>query len=153
MISPRGLPIPPSPANSEGIYLTMRSELRRIGRNLSIKQLNALAALHGQRGVEVCDFKESYRRTPGRAGCTLIEQQRRRLCPSRSCPRIISDGMVDITLDYRKGTTSDSTFKPPSFIITFYDLPYIDNKVLDKDMRLGVVLSKYVETGDLDRFR
>ncbi len=38
-------------------------------------------------------------------------------------------------------------------MITFYDMPYIDNSVLDKDMRVGVLLTKYVSIRDLDMFR
>ncbi len=68
-------------------------------------------------------------------------------------PNDISDGMVDISLEYTKSKASDKAFKAPSFIITFYDLPYIDNSVLDIDMRVGVLLTKYVSIRDLDLFR
>lgn len=61
--------------------------------------------------------------------------------------------MVDISLEYTRSKASDQAFKAPSFVITFYDMPYIDNSVLDKDMRVGVLLTKYVSIRDLDMFR
>jgi hypothetical protein len=48
---------------------------------------------------------------------------------------------------------ADQGFKAPSFYITFYDLPYIDNSVLDKDMRVALVLTKFFNVRDLDKFR
>jgi hypothetical protein len=68
-------------------------------------------------------------------------------------PQGLDDGKVDIALEYQKTKASDQNFKAPSFIITFYDMPYIDNSVIDKDMRVGVILTKYVSTKDLDNFR
>jgi hypothetical protein len=68
-------------------------------------------------------------------------------------PQGLDDGNVDISLEYLKTKASDQGFKAPSFIVTFYDMPYIDNSVIDKDMRIGVVLTKYVATKDLDMFR
>jgi hypothetical protein len=68
-------------------------------------------------------------------------------------PQGLDDGNVDISLEYLKTKASDQGFKAPSFIVTFYDMPYIDNSVIDKDMRIGVVLTKYVTTKDLDMFR
>ena len=61
----------------------------------------------------------------------------------------LDDGKVEISLEYQKTKASDQGFKAPSFIITFYDMPYIDNSVIDKDMRVGVVLTKYATTKDL----
>ncbi len=129
----------------------MRNELRRIGRNLSIRQLNALAALQGSEVSKYVILKKATGEFQVIPDAPLTNGNGAAL-PVEILPEDISDGVVDITLDYRKGTTSESTFKPPSFVLTFYDLPYIDNKVLDKDMRLGVVLSKYSDTGELDRF-
>lgn len=134
-----------------GDLFDMRGELRRIGRNLSIRQLNALAALQGSEVSKYVILKKATGELQVIPDAPLSNSSGATL-PVEILPEDISDGVVDITLDYRKGTTSESTFKPPSFVLTFYDLPYIDNKVLDKDMRLGVVLSKYVDTGDLDRF-
>jgi hypothetical protein len=139
-------------AQQRGDFFAMRSELRRIGRNLSIKQLNALASLPGSEVTRYVILKDA-------AGDLQVMQDESvsndngTSLPVEIKPQDISDGMVDISLEYKKSKASDSGFKAPSFIITFYDLPYIDNSVLDKDMRVGVVLSKYVATGDLDRFR
>jgi hypothetical protein len=135
-----------------GDFFDMRSELRRIGRNLSIKQLNALASLPGSEVARYVILKD--------AKGNLQVMQDESVSKGSDTPQLLEikpqdiyNGIVDISLEYKKSKTSDSSFKAPSFIITVYDLPYIDNSVLDKDMRVGVVLSKYVETGDLVRFR
>ncbi len=135
-----------------GDFFTLRSELRLIGKNLSIRQLNALASLPGSEVTRYVLLK-------GDAGDLQVIQDESvsngngTTLPLEIKAHDISDGMVDIALEYKKSKTSDSGFKAPSFIITFYDLPYIDNSVLDKDMRVGVVLSKYAATVDMDRFK
>jgi hypothetical protein len=139
-------------AQHRGDLFAMRSELRRIGRNLSIKQLNALASLPGSEVSKYVILKNATGEFQVMQDESLSNSNSASL-PVEIKPQDISDGMVDISLEYKKSKTSDTSFKAPSFVITFYDLPYIDNSVLDKDMRVGVVLSKYVETGDLDRFR
>jgi len=139
-------------AQQRGDFFDMLSELRKIGRNLSIKQLNALASLPGSEVSRCVILKnaagdlqvmQDESASSGSATSLLVEIK----------PQDISNGRVEIALEYNKRKASDSSFKAPSFLISFYDLPYIDNSVLDKDMRVGVVLSKYVETGDLSRFR
>jgi hypothetical protein len=139
-------------AQQRGYLFSMRSELRRIGRNLSIKQLNALASLPGSEVSKYVILKNATGEFQVMQDESVSNSNETSL-PVEIKPQDISDGMVEISLEYKKSKTSDSSFKAPSFIVTFYDLPYIDNSVLDKDMRVGVVLSKYVETGDLDRFR
>lgn len=148
----RKLSDPGLSAQQRGDFFDMLSELRRIGRNLSIKQLNALASLPGSEVSRYVILKNATGElqvihdesvSSGSTTSQLVEIK----------PQDISNGSVEIALEYNKSKGSDSSFKAPSFLITFYDLPYIDNSVLDKDMRVGVVLSKYVETGDLDRFR
>jgi hypothetical protein len=139
-------------AQQRGDFFAMRNELRRIGKNLSVKQLNALASLPGSEVTRYVILKDN-------TGALQVIQDESvsnnnsAFMPVEVNPHGMSDGMVDISLDYKKSKASDSGFKAPSFIITFYDLPYIDNSVLDKDMRVGVVLSKHVATIDLDRFR
>ena len=64
----------------------------------------------------------------------------------------IHDGTIDLTVDYNKSKADDPGFKAPSFYITFYDLPYIDNSVLDKDMRVAVILTKFFSVKELDLF-
>ena len=136
---------------SQKDYFVMRSELRRIGRNLSIKQLNALASLPGTvvKNITVMEGKEG--------NLQVIQDENAAdgngdNIPVEIKPQSLDDGKVEITLEYQKTKASDQGFKAPSFMITFYDMPYIDNSVIDKDMRVGVVLSKYVATKDLILF-
>ncbi|MEN6320989.1 MAG: hypothetical protein ABFD82_19815 [Syntrophaceae bacterium] len=133
-------------------YFAMRSELRRIGRNLSVKQLNALASLPGTevKSIVLIEDKD--------ADLQVMQDDSNSdgngdTIPVEIKPQGLGDGRVEIALEYQKTKASDQGFKAPSFIITFYDMPYIDNSVLDKDMRIGVVLTKYVATKDLDIFR
>ena len=133
-------------------YFAMRSELRRIGRNLSVKQLNALASLPGTvvKSIVLIEDKE--------AKLTVMQDENTANGNGDTIPveikaQSLDDGKVEIALEYLKTKASDQGFKAPSFIVTFYDMPYIDNSVIDKDMRVGVVLTKYVRTKDLDMFR
>jgi hypothetical protein len=136
----------------QGDYFAMRAELRRIGRNLAVKQLNALASLPGTmvQSIVILQDKDGNIQAisddaEANAGADGI--------PVEVKSDGLSDGAVDISLEYKKTKAGDKSFKAPSFQITFYDLPYIDNSVIDKDVRVGVVLSKYVSTRDLDLFR
>ena len=138
-------------ADQRGNYFEMRSELRRIGKNLSIKQLNALASLPDsvvKTIVLLQDMKGNIQtmqdETASNGNGDTI--------PVEIKPEGISDGRVNISLEYQKTKASDQGIKAPSFIITFYDLPYIDNSILDKDMRVGVILTKYISMRDLDMF-
>jgi len=138
--------------SSQKDYFAMRSELRRIGRNLSIKQLNALASLPGTvvKSITLMEDKEG--------NLQVIQDENVAngngdLIPVEIKAQSIDDGKVEITLEYQKTKASDQGFKAPSFLITFYDMPYIDNSIIDKDMRVGVVLTKYVATKDLNVFR
>jgi len=133
-------------------YFAMRAELRRIGRNLSVKQLNALASLPGTvvKSIVLIEDKDK----------NLMVMQDESAAngngdtiPVEIKAQNLDDGKVEIALEYQKTKASDKGFKAPSFIITFYDMPYIDNSVIDKDMRVGVVLTKYATTKDLDAFR
>ena len=136
----------------QGEYFELRSELRRIGKDLAVKQLNALASLAGSVVKRVVILEG----TDGKMQVIADESAGngdRGALPVEIKPIGIADGMVDVSLDYLKTKASDQGFKAPSFVITFYDLPYIDNSVLDKDMRIGVVLTKQVVTSDLDLFR
>ena len=135
-----------------GDYFAMRAELRRVGRNLSVKQLNALASLPGTvvQGIVVLKDKDGNIQTIKDESVSNVSGSK---IPVEIKPDDISDGMVDILLEYTKSKSSDQAFKAPSFAITFYDLPYIDNSVLDMDMRVGVLLTKYVSIRDLDMFR
>ncbi len=137
--------------DQRGNYFEMRSELRRIGKNLSIKQLNALASLPDsvvKTIVLLQDMKGNIQtmqdETASNGNGDTI--------PVEIKPEGISDGMVNISLEYQKTKASDQGIKAPSFIITFYDLPNIDNSILDKDMRVGVILTKYISMRDLDMF-
>lgn len=139
-------------AAKRGDYYALRSELRRIGRNLSVKQLNALASLPGSAVARFILMKTRDGEIQVMQDETASDGLSAAL-PVEVKAREITDGMVDISLEYRKAKASDPGFKAPSFVITFYDLPYIDNTVMDKDMRVGVVLSKCVSTADLDLYR
>lgn len=136
----------------QGEYFELRSELRRIGKNLAVKQLNALASLGGSvvKRIVILEDKDGNLQV---IADTSAANGNDDALPVEIKPISIADGMVDVSLDYLKTKVSDQGFKAPSFIITFYDLPYIDNSVLDKDMRIGVVLTKHVVTRDLDLFR
>lgn len=133
-------------------YFAMRSELRRIGKNLSVKQLNALASLPGTVVKSIVLIEDKDKKL-------LVMQDESAAngngdtIPVEIKAQGLDDGRVEISLEYQKTKASDQGFKAPSFIITFYDMPYIDNSVIDKDMRVGVVLTKYVTTKDLDMFR
>jgi hypothetical protein len=134
-------------------YFAMRSELRRIGRNLSVKQLNALASLPGTVVKSIVLIEDK------KANLTVMQDENAananadNTIPVEIKSQSLDDGKVEIALEYQKTKASDQGFKAPSFIVTFYDMPYIDNSVIDKDMRVGVVLTKYVTTKDLDMFR
>jgi hypothetical protein len=139
------------PADLRGEMFLMRNDLRRIGKNLSIKQLNALASLNGSevRRVVIMQMDDGSIQvipddTPdGKADDFPVEIK----------PEVMHDGVIDLTLDYKKSKAADQGFKAPSFYITFYDLPYIDNSVLDKDMRIALVLTKFFNVLDLEKFR
>jgi hypothetical protein len=133
-------------------YFTTRSELRRIGRNLSVKQLNALASLPGTvvKNIVLIEDKDGNLQVMQDENTANGDSDN---IPVEIKPQGLSDGNVDISLEYLKTKASDQGFKAPSFIVSFYDMPYIDNSVIDKDMRIGVVLTKYVTTKDLDMFR
>jgi hypothetical protein len=136
----------------QGDYFAMRSELRRVGRNLAIKQLNALASLPGSvvQGIVLLQTKD---------GAIQVIQDESVLngnaekIPVEIKADGMSDGLVNISMDYKKSKASDQGFKAPTFEISFYDLPYIDNSVLDLDMRVGVILTKYFSIHDLDLFK
>jgi hypothetical protein len=139
------------PADLRGDMFIMRSDLRRIGKNLSIKQLNALASLTGSevRRVVIMQMDDGTIQVipddppEGKADDFPVEIK----------PEVMHDGVIDLTLDYKKSKAADQGFKAPSFYITFYDLPYIDNSVLDKDMRIALVLTKFFNVLDLEKFR
>jgi hypothetical protein len=139
------------PDNLKGEIFIMRGDLRRIGKNLSIKQLNALASLSGSevRRVVIMQMQDGTMQVipdeppEGKADDFPVELK----------PELMHDGVIDLTLDYKKSKVADQGFKAPSFYITFYDLPYIDNSVLDKDMRVALVLTKFFNVRDLDKFR
>ena len=134
-------------------YFAMRAELRRIGRNLSVKQLNALASLPGTVVKSIVLIEDKDR------NLTVMQDERSanesgdNSIPVEIKSQSLDDGKVEISLEYQKTKASDQGFKAPSFIVTFYDMPYIDNSVIDKDMRVGVVLTKYATTNDLELFR
>ncbi len=133
-------------------YFAMRAELRRIGRNLSVKQLNALASLPGTVVKSIVLIEDKNK------NLTVMQDESATSGSGDTIPveiksQGLDDGKVEISLEYKKTKASDQGFKAPSFIITFYDMPYIDNSVIDKDMRVGVVLTKYATTKDLDLFR
>ncbi|MGB5217767.1 MAG: hypothetical protein WBN66_05670 [Smithella sp.] len=137
---------------SQKNYFALRSELRRIGRNLSVKQLNALASLPGTvvKTITLMEDKDGH--------LQVIQDESATDSNGDSIPleikaHSLDDGKVEIALEYQKTKASDQGFKAPSFVITFYDMPYIDNSIIDKDMRVGVVLTKYVATKDLSAFR
>ena len=136
----------------QGDYFAMRAELRRVGRNLAIKQLNALASLPGS-------VVKGFVLLQGKDGVVQVIQDETasngtgEKIPVEIKPDTMSDGLINISLDYNKSKASDQSFKAPSFEISSYDLPYIDNSVLDVDMRVGVILTKYVSIRDLDLFR
>jgi hypothetical protein len=145
--SPEGYSI-----QQRGDFFALRGELRRIGRNLSVKQLNALASLSGSAVTRFVILET------GDGEIQVMKDESASNANGQALPVEIkvsdmADGMLDISLEYRKSKATDPGFKAPSFITTFYDLPYIDNTVLDKDMRVGGVLSKCVNTSELDRFR
>jgi hypothetical protein len=138
--------------SSQKDYFAIRSELRRIGRNLSVKQLNALASLPGTvvKSIVLIEDKDANLQVMQDENTSNVISDN---IPVEIKPQGLDDGKVDIALEYQKTKASDQNFKAPSFIITFYDMPYIDNSVIDKDMRVGVILTKYVSTKDLDNFR
>ena len=134
-----------------GQIFSMRADLRRIGKNLSIKQLNALASLTGSevRSVVVIQMEDGTMQViPDEPPKDKTDD-----FPVEIKPEQMQDGVIDMTLDYKKSKAADQGFKAPSFYITFYDLPYIDNSVLDKDMRVAFVLTKFFNVKDLSEFR
>lgn len=140
---------------SDGVqkdFFAMRAELRRIGRNLSVKQLNALASLPGTvvKNVVLIEDKDKHLMVMQDESVTSANGDG---IPVEIKTQGLDDGKVEISLEYQKTKASDKGFKAPSFIVTFYDMPYIDNSVIDKDMRVGVVLTKYATTKELDLFR
>lgn len=138
-------------SEQRGQIFVMRSDLRRIGKNLSIKQLNALASLSGSevRRVVIMQMEDgTMQAIPDEPPEGKTDD-----FPVEIKPEQIHDGVIDLTLDYKKSKITDQGFKAPSFYITFYDLPYIDNSVLDKDMRVALVLTKFFNVKDLSTFR
>ncbi|HNQ66380.1 MAG TPA: hypothetical protein PK842_08775 [Smithella sp.] len=133
-------------------YFALRSELRRIGRNLAVKQLNALASLPGTMVKTIVLIEDKDKNIMVMQDETTANGNGDTL-PVEIKAQNLDDGKVEIAIDYQKAKASDKGFKAPSFIITFYDMPYIDNSVLDKDMRVGVVLTKYATTREIDLFR
>lgn len=133
-------------------YFTLRSELRRIGRNLAVKQLNALASLPGTMVKTIVLIEDKDKNIMVMQDETAANGNGDTL-PVEIKAQNLDDGKVEIAIDYQKAKASDKGFKAPSFIVTFYDMPYIDNSVLDKDMRVGVVLTKYAVTREIDLFR
>ncbi len=139
------------PAELRGEMFLMRNDLRRIGKNLSIKQLNALASLNGSevRRVVIMQMDDgTIQVIPDDTPDGIADD-----FPVEIKPEVMHDGVIDLTLDYKKSKAADQGFKAPSFYITFYDLPYIDNSVLDKDMRIALVLTKFFNVLDLEKFR
>lgn len=138
-------------AAQRGDFFDIRSELRRVGRNLSVKQFNALASLEKSVVQKVIFLKDK----EGKIQVVKDESVSNGTdasIPLEIKPNDISDGKVDISLEYTKSKATDQSFKGPTFVITFYDLPYIDNTVLDLDMRVGLILTKFVSIRDLDMF-
>lgn len=133
-------------------YFALRSELRRIGRNLAVKQLNALASLPGTMVKTIVLIEDKDKNIMVMQDETTANGNGDTL-PVEIKAQNFDDGKVEIAIDYQKAKASDKGFKAPSFIITSYDMPYIDNSVLDKDMRVGVVLTKYATTREIDLFR
>ncbi len=136
-------------AAKRGEVFMLRSELRRIGRNLSIKQLNALGSLPGSVIKRVVIFEDA----SGALTAMPDESVTNGTVPVEVKPLAINDGNIEVKVDYQRNKLGDQGFKAPDFVISFYDLPYIDNTVLDKDMRIGVILTKYCNIEDLARYR
>jgi len=134
-----------------GNFFDTRSELRRVGKNLSVKQLNALASLEGSVVQGVVLLKDSEGNFQVIKDESVSNGNGEKI-PVEIKPNDISDGTVDISVEYTRTKSSDPSFKAPSFAVTFYDLPYIDNSVIDKDMRIGIILTKFVQIRDLDLF-
>ena len=133
-----------------GEVFVLRSELRRIGRNLSVKQLNALSSLPGSVVKRVVIIEDV------NGGLTAVPDENvngNGTVPVEVKPQGINDGNVEILVDYQRNKATDQGFRAPEFEISFYDLPYIDNTVLDKDMRIGVILTKYFNLADLELYR
>lgn len=133
-----------------GEVFALRSELRRIGRNLSVKQLNALSSLPGSVVKRVVIIEDV------NGGLTAVPDENvngNGTVPVEVKPQGINDGNVEILVDYQRNKATDQGFRAPEFEISFYDLPYIDNSVLDKDMRIGVILTKYFNLEDLELYR
>lgn len=133
-----------------GEVFVLRSELRRIGRNLSVKQLNALSALPGSVVKRVVIIEDV------NGGLTAVPDENvngNGTVPVEVKPQGINDGNVEVLVDYQRNKATDQGFRAPEFEISFYDLPYIDNSVLDKDMRIGVILTKYFNLEDLELYR
>jgi len=134
-----------------GNFFDTRSELRRVGKNLSVKQLNALASLEGSVVQGVVLLKDSEGNFQVIKDESVSNGNGEKI-PVEIKPNDIFDGTVDISVEYTRTKSSDPSFKAPSFAVTFYDLPYIDNSVIDKDMRIGIILTKFVQIRDLDLF-
>jgi hypothetical protein len=134
-----------------GDFFDIRYELRRIGRDLSVKQLNALASLPGSVVQNFTLLKDKDGNIQVIKDESVTNGNNLKI-PVDVKTNDILDGEVDISLEYTKSKSSDPSFKAPTFSVSFYDLPYIDNSVIDKEMRVGVILTKYVNTHDLDFF-
>jgi hypothetical protein len=134
-----------------GDFFDMRSELRGVGKKLSVKQLNALSSLEGSvvQGVTILKDKDGNFQTIRDESSSNGNGEK---IPVEIKPNDISDGKVDISVEYTRTKASDPSFRAPSFEVTFYDLPYIDNSVLDINMRIGIILTRFVQIQDLDLF-
>jgi hypothetical protein len=138
-------------STQRGQIFLMRADLRRIGKNLSVKQLNALASLSGSevRRVVIIQMEDgTMQAIPDDPPSGKKDD-----FPVEIKPEQIEDGIIDLTLDYKKIKVAEQGFKAPSFYITFYDLPYIDNSVLDKEMRVAIVMTKFFNVKDLEQFK
>jgi hypothetical protein len=138
-------------AAQRGDFFDTRSELRQVGRLLSVKQLNALASLPGSVVQGIVLLKDKDGNIQAIKDESVSNGNGVKIPVDIKCNEIY-DGTVDISLDYTKSKSSDQSFKAPAFGVSFYDLPYIDNSVLDLDMRVGVILTKSVSIRDFDMF-
>ncbi|VAW42470.1 hypothetical protein MNBD_DELTA03-1111 [hydrothermal vent metagenome] len=114
----------------------LRQKLRRVGKSLALNQAKNLASLQQTHTEKV--FIKKCGSEPAEFHIIGKTQVQSKIIDVTD----ILDGKVRVVLD-----TSDSASDngvPPSFTVSFYDMPYIDNAHLSSNVRLSIVLEQYI---------
>lgn len=138
------------PMEQRRCCFSQREYLRHVGFVLASRQVSAICSLKGTRAQIV----------------TITQYD------NRDTPRIVTEGddlgieLQDITIDDGKVTATFHPLKPrsgrravnpifsvdPTFSISFFDMPYIDNSRFTSGSRLAVVMEKFISPYDYGPF-